>query len=170
MSEIILTTLNARYTHTAIALRYLYANMQELQDSTKIIEFTINENIQDIAEKLLDNSPNIIGIGVYIWNVLPVKELVVTLKKVNPDIKIILGGPEVSYLPLRVDFDMADFIIQGEGDVAFYKLCKEIETKQSPKEQIIRPVMVNLHEITLPYQYYNEHDIQNRYIYVEASR
>ena len=91
MSEIILTTLNARYTHTAIALRYLYANMQELQDSTKIIEFTINENIQDIAEKLLDNSPNIIGIGVYIWNVLPVKELVVTLKKVNPDIKIIFS-------------------------------------------------------------------------------
>ena len=53
--KIILTTLNSRYTHTAISLRYLYANMHSLQDETEILEFSINDAIQSIAEKILIN-------------------------------------------------------------------------------------------------------------------
>jgi radical SAM superfamily enzyme YgiQ (UPF0313 family) len=170
MSNIILTTLNARYTHTSIALHYLYANMQELQEQTKICEFTINENIQDIAEKLLDENPSIIGIGVYIWNVIAVHELVTTLKQINPEIKIVIGGPEVSYKPLRLDFSMVDYIIEGEGDIAFYKLCSQIIIDSVPSEQTIAPALVDLNTIKLPYQYFSDHDIKHRYIYVEASR
>ena len=50
--EIILTTLNARYMHTAFGLRYLYANLGELQSVTGIEEFTIQQRPIDIAEKL----------------------------------------------------------------------------------------------------------------------
>jgi len=125
--KIILTTLNSRFTHSAIGLRYLYANMQELQKETNILEFSINDAIQSICEKLLFNEPDIIGIGVYIWNVSHVAELMHIIKKVSPCTKIVLGGPEVTYEPFRVNLDAADYIIQGEGDTAFYELCKKIQ-------------------------------------------
>jgi len=196
---ILLTTLNSRYTHTSLALRYIYANMNELQSNTKIIEFSINDALQSIAEKLLEENPSIIGIGTYIWNASQISELIQILKKVNPDITIILGGPEVSHEPFRVDFYLADYVIQGEGDVAFYELCKEIElqtrsqvlpkghdilgnayqdkipkynlgTSLKSTTQIIKQTAPNLKELKLPYEFYTDDDIKNRYIYVEVSR
>ncbi len=169
-TDIILTTLNARYTHSAIGLRYLYANMGELQSQTQILEFTINENIQSIAEEILDRDPKIVGIGVYIWNASETAELMEYIKKVSPGTVIVLGGPEASYTPFRVNFDDADYIIQGEGDTAFYRLCDQISKGEAPAEQIIRPVMEDLSAIALPYDAYTDDDIANRYIYVEASR
>jgi len=168
--EIILSTLNARYTHSSIGLRYLYANMQELMPQSRILEFSINDAIQSIAEKILDENPSIIGLGVYIWNATQTHELIEVIKKVAPQTRIILGGPEVSYEPWRVDFSKADYIIQGEGDTAFYKLCKEIHAGTAPAEKIIKPVLADLSTIELPYQHYSQNDIDNRYIYVEASR
>ena len=167
--KIILTTLNSRFTHSAIGLRYLYANMKELQNSTKILEFSINDAIQTVAEKLLKNKPDIIGIGVYIWNASEVHELIHILKKVSPSTAIVLGGPEVTYLPFRVNFDDADYIIQGEGDLAFYELCKKITAGETP-QKLIKMSAPNLKEIQLPYMYYTDEDIKNRYIYVEISR
>lgn len=170
MKKIILTTLNSRFTHTSIALRYLYANLQELQPDAMITEFSINDAVQSIAQKLLQHKPQIIGIGVYIWNVSQVYELIHIIKKVAPQTKIILGGPEVSHEPFRVNLDAADFIIQGEGDEAFYELCKKILSSSAPKERIIKMSMPSLKNIALPYKYYTDDDIKNRYIYVEASR
>lgn len=168
--KILLTTLNARYTHSAIGLRYLYANMQELQEQTQILEFSINDAMQSIAEKILDETPDIVGIGVYIWNAQECFELIEIIKKVSPKTKIILGGPEVSYEPFRVDFSRADYIIQGEGDTSFYRLCKAIISETPPSEKITKPVLEDLSKIKLPYEHYTQHDIDNRYIYVEASR
>ncbi len=168
--KIILSTLNSRYTHSSVGLRYLYANMQELQENTLLLEFSINDAIQSIAEKILDEKPDIIGLGIYIWNAQQSHELIEILKKVSPETKIILGGPEVSYEPFRVDFSKANFIIQGEGDTSFYKLCKAITGEKAPDEKIIKPVLEDLSKIKLPYQHYSQHDIDNRYIYIEASR
>ena len=170
MSKIILTTLNSRFTHSAIGLRYLYANMQELQNISEIVEFSINDAIQTIAENILLHQPTIIGIGVYIWNILEVSELIHILKKISPEITIVLGGPEVTYTPFRTNVDDADFIIQGEGDIAFYELCKNILNATPPKEKIIKMTLPKLKELKLPYQYYTDEDIKNRYIYVEISR
>jgi len=167
--KIILTTLNSRYTHSAIGLRYLYANMQELQNDTEILEFSINDALQSIAEKILDKEPDIIGLGVYIWNASQIHELIHILKKVAPKTKIVLGGPEVSYMPFRVNFDIADYIVQGEGDLAFYQLCRDIIDKKA-SQRIIRMSIPDLKKIELPYKYYSDHDIQNRYLYVEVSR
>jgi len=170
MKKIILTTLNSRFTHTSLALRYLYANLKELQEIAEILEFSINDAIQTIAEKLLLTQPTIIGIGVYIWNAKEVSELIHIIKKVSPKTVIVLGGPEVSHQPFRVNLDSVDFIIQGEGDLAFYELCRNILDKKVPKEKIIKMAMPSLKEVNLPYKFYTDDDIKNRYIYVEASR
>jgi radical SAM superfamily enzyme YgiQ (UPF0313 family) len=186
MTSIVLTTLNARYAHTALGLRYLYANLHELQANTKIIEFTMNEQCQSIAESLLIHSPRIIGIGVYIWNAAQTSELIQTLKKVSPDTIIVLGGPEAGYLPHRVDLTKADYIISGEGEIAFYELCKELlspvhpepvegfhGSTSSPRTEtphFIRASLPDLKSIHLPYSSYNDEDVEHRYIYVEASR
>ncbi|QHG92185.1 DUF4080 domain-containing protein [Sulfurimonas sp. CVO] len=169
MAKILLTTLNSRFAHTSIALRYLYANLKELQDDAKILEFSINDATQTIVEKLLIHTPDIIGIGVYIWNVSQVNELIHIIKKISPSIKIVLGGPEVSHEPFRVNLDDADFIIQGEGDEAFYKLCKNILNGKT-SQRVIKMSMPSLKDISLPYRFYTDDDIKNRYIYVEASR
>ena len=66
MKEIILTTFNARYTHTSIALRYLFANLKELQEKAHIIENVINSSVSDAVETILAYEPKIIGIGAYI--------------------------------------------------------------------------------------------------------
>ena len=167
--KIILSTLNSRFTHSAIGLRYIYANMQELQEDTTILEFSINDAIQTVAEKILLHEPDIVGLGVYIWNASEIRELIHIIKKVSPKTTIVLGGPEVTYLPFRVNYDDADYIIQGEGDLAFYKLCKNI-IENKPQERISRMSLPNLKEIQLPYKYYTDDDIKNRYIYVEISR
>jgi len=144
--------------------------MQELQADTIIQEFSINDAIQTVAEKLLDNTPDVIGLGVYIWNADKIYELLEIIKKISPQTVVILGGPEVSYFPFRINFDSADFIIQGEGDIAFYTLCKKLLNHTPPKDKIIKMSLPNLKELQLPYMYYTDNDIQNRYIYVEISR
>lgn len=134
------------------------------------MEFVINSQVADAVEEILSYQPKIVGVGAYIWNALEVQELIAILKKVAPHVLIILGGPEASHFPHRVDFSGADYIIQGEGDIAFYKLCKTLLEGQIPDGCVIKAPMVDLSAIKLPYDYYTDHDIKNRYCYVEASR
>lgn len=170
MKNIILTTLNARYSHTSLALRYLYANLKELKEEAKILEFVINSSNQTIAEQILEHKPKIVGIAVYIWNASDVAELVQTIKKVSPETIVVLGGPEVSYTPLRVNFDMADYIIKGEGEVSFYNLCFYILNGNCKETRVINSPKVDLENIVLPYDDYTDFDIKNRHIYVEMAR
>lgn len=169
-NKIILTTLNARYSHASIALRYLYANLEEMKGMAEIQEYVINEDLREIAEKMLQSQPSIIGIGVYIWNAADVQRLIAIIKKVSPEVVVVLGGPEVSHLPLRVNFSEADYIIQGEGEIEFRELCRKLLTGEHPQERIIKAAAVDIGKIHLPYEYYTDHDIQARVIYVEASR
>ena len=96
MADIVLTTLNAKYIHAAFGLRYLLANLGELHSRTALLEFDINQRPLDIAEMILARHPKIIGFGVYIWNVAPTTEVVAAIKRLRPEIKIILGGPHVT--------------------------------------------------------------------------
>jgi len=97
MPDIVLTTLNAKYIHAAFGLRYLMANLGGLQSRAGIAEFDINQRPLDIAEQLIARNPRIIGFGVYIWNVAPTTEVIAAIKRIRPEIIIVLGGPEVSY-------------------------------------------------------------------------
>lgn len=154
-----------------MGLRYLLANMGDLQDSTQLIEFNINSRVIDIAESLLHDKPDIIGIGVYIWNASESLQLVKLLKTISPETIIVLGGPEVSYEYEQQELvSCVDYLITGQAEIAFKELCVDLFNNKKPINKIIHPLPIELTEIELPYAYYNDEDIANRVIYVEASR
>jgi radical SAM superfamily enzyme YgiQ (UPF0313 family) len=125
MPDIVLTTLNAKFIHAAFGLRYLFANLGELQPRAVIAEFDINQRPLDIAEILLAREPRIIGFGVYIWNVTETTEVITAIRRVRPDIRIILGGPEVSYeTEGQPIVELADHVITGEADLKFAEVCR----------------------------------------------
>jgi len=170
-NQIVLTTLNSRYMHTAFGLRYLYANLGELQTFACIEEFTIQNRAIDIAEKLLKHQPKIIGFGVYIWNVSEVKKTVELLKQIAPEIIIVVGGPEVSFLPDKpAVVDLADYVVMGAAEKSFRELCQLILSGNKPLRKEIQSDELPLNQLQLPYKYYTDDDIKNRLIYVEASR
>ena len=172
---ILLSTLNARYAHASLGLRYLLANMGDLQPQTVLQEFVIGTRTADIAEKLLARQPPdgklIIGFGVYIWNVEETTRLVAMLKRVAPQVIIVLGGPEVSYEPEQQEIvKLADYLITGWGDVSFPQLCRQIMRGPKRLMKIHAGVQPPLDDIALPYVHYSGEDIAHRTLYVEASR
>lgn len=170
-TSLILSTLNARYMHTAFGLRYLKANLGELKESAKLLEFTIQQLPINIVEKLLIDEPKIIGFSVYIWNVSETYNVVAMLKQIAPDVIIILGGPEVGHYPdVPAVADLADYVISGPGEVSFPELCQQILAGNQPEQKFIEGKTIPLNELVLPYELYTDEDIRNRLIYVEASR
>ena len=127
MAEIVLTTLNAKYIHAAFGLRYLLANLGELRPRATLLEFDIHQPPSDVAKIILAQNPKIVGLGVYIWNITPATELVSILKRLQPDLIVILGGPEVSYEVDRQSIvQSADYVITGEADLKFAEVCRAL--------------------------------------------
>jgi hypothetical protein len=171
MPDIVLTTLNARYTHASLGLRYLYANLGEWQAGARIMEFTIAMRPLDIAEQLLAVKPRIIGLGVYIWNISETTALVELLKALAPEITIVLGGPEISHeTDKQAITQLADHIITGAGETSFRQLCGQLLNGKPPARKIIVGEQVPLTELVPPYAHYSDEDLRTRAIYVEASR
>ncbi|NOQ80016.1 MAG: DUF4080 domain-containing protein, partial [Gammaproteobacteria bacterium] len=149
---------------------YLYANLNLLQSSSTIVEFTSHLRPADIVEKIIQRKPRIVGFGVYIWNTEHTTKVVSLLKIIAPEITIIIGGPEVSYeYEQQVIFNLCDHLIPGAADKAFASLCHDILDKKS-NDKVFRFKEPLLNELKLPYQYYTDEDIKNRVLYVEASR
>jgi radical SAM superfamily enzyme YgiQ (UPF0313 family) len=150
VADIVLTTLNAKYIHTAFGLRYLLANLGPLRPRACLVEFDINQRPLDIAEVLLARNPKIIGFGIYIWNVEPTIEVIAAIKRVRPDIKIILGGPEVSYETENQPIvQLADHVITGEADLKFAEVCRVLLGQANPTDdkeriEVQRPVAPSL--------------------------
>ena len=127
MPDIVLTTLNAKYAHASFGLRYLHANLGDLRERTELLEFDISQRTVDVLESLLDRDPKIVALGVYIWNIEQSTRLVGELKRVRPQVKIILGGPEVSYETDQQEITrLADYVITGEADLTFPRVCAEL--------------------------------------------
>ena len=172
MSEIVLCTLNAKYAHCSLALRYLYANLGPLRERAVLREFIWHERACDIAEKILAEKPAIVGIGVYIWNAKESLELVRIIKAVRPDVVVVVGGPEVSYEVEKQEITgLADYVVIGEGDTAFAELAQKILCEETrPETRVIQGGTPDLKLLESPYSYYSDADIESRSIYVEASR
>jgi len=168
---ILLSTLNARYTHASLGLRYLFANMGELQADTRLQEFVLGTRPAEIVEKLLAHRPRVIGFGVYIWNVEETAKVVSLLKRVAPQVAIVLGGPEVSYETEQQPIvQLADYVITGWGDISFAQLCRAILHGPKPLMKIHAGAQPPLSDLALPYDLYSDEDIAHRTLYVEASR
>jgi radical SAM superfamily enzyme YgiQ (UPF0313 family) len=171
MPDILLTTLNARYQHCAFGLRYLRANLGELRPRSLILEFEVSQRPVDIAETLLSRSPKIIGLGVYIWNATASREVMDIIKRVRPDITLIAGGPEASYeLEQNPILAAADYVITGEADLSFARVCGELLSGRTPPSKIIASELPEFSVLALPYDEYLDEDVAKRIVYVEASR
>lgn len=172
-NSILLCALNSTYQHAAFGLRYLHANLKNLKNQTRIIEFTISQSPLEIVEKILSLEPKIVGFGVYIWNTDEVLKVIRHLKQLAPEIIVVLGGPEISYeTESQVHIKYCDYIIKGEADFSFYNLCVDLLSNQPMDswKKISQHPLPDIKLINLPYYLYSDEDIQNRVLYVEASR
>jgi len=192
MPDIVLATLNAKYIHASFGLRYLMANLGALRDRACMAEFVINQQPLEIVESILTHEPRIVGFGVYIWNVEQTTEVVALLKRIRPELIVILGGPEVSYETEGQEIvALADHVITGEADVKFAEVCRgllecrmsnaecrmaveaehsSLDIRHSSFSKIIAAELPALNQLASPYELYTDEDLKNRVIYVEASR
>jgi len=132
-----LIALNSSYTHTAAALYQLAAVSDAIADIS-IKEFTINDEVDYILSEIYASCPDVVGFSCYIWNIGLTLRLCASLKKILPGIVIILGGPEVSYdaVELLSDYSYIDYIVSGEGEQAFARLLKHLQSESSAPENI----------------------------------
>lgn len=183
--NIILTTLNSKFIHSSLSIRYLKAYCNDIAN-IELLEFTINQNADYIAAELYKKKPDIIGFSTYIWNRDETLKVCEILKTVRPDIKIILGGPEVSFdsEELLKNNHFIDFIIEGEGEVPFRDFLINIMNKGEnyhninglvyrDKGKIIKnppaKIIEELDLIPSPYLDSTD-DLKNKIVYFESSR
>jgi hypothetical protein len=194
---ILLATINAKWIHPSLALRLLKANLGSLEKDCRIIEFALRQPLREKIEPILEARPRILGLSVSIWNHTATLELLKELwnswnlfpnnitqrhedTKAQRKIKIengedkrpfiVLGGPEVSYLPPEAEiFRYADYYIRGEGEIAFRELCAAVLNGEKP---VINDELqeIDIAEIKTAYHLYTDEDVRKKLIYVEASR
>lgn len=128
-----LVTLNSKYIHSSIAIRYLREMVDDLCQC-KIMEFTINQPLELIFRSILRDEFDVIGFSTYIWNVEETLKIASSIREVCPNVIIFFGGPEVSYD--SVDFlqnhDFVDYVISGEGEECFRQMIQKMVERKSP--------------------------------------
>ena len=123
--HIVLVAINAKFVHASLSVRSLRAYAGSF---IKLREFTINEPEELIESELYAMQPGLLAFSCYIWNIEMVLRIVRTLRKILPEVKIVLGGPEV--LASDELSDIADALVIGEGEGAFAKLLEDYKAGQ----------------------------------------
>lgn len=184
--KILITTLNSKYIHTSLSIRYLKSYCENDFPNIEIDEYTINQNNEYIASEIFRKSPDIVAFACYIWNIESTLDIVERLKIVNPNIRIILGGPEVSFDGKTIikENPFIDFIIFGEGEETFKVLLTELERNREDfldiegliyrqgttiLQNAPRQLIDNLDTIPSPF-IKDAKDFENRIVYFESSR
>ncbi|MCM3568703.1 B12-binding domain-containing radical SAM protein [Neobacillus mesonae] len=184
--KVICSTLNAKFIHTNLAIRYLKAYAAP-EFNIHIKEYTIKDPVLNIVSDLFQQKPNIIGFSCYIWNIEETLKVVNILKKIDPSVYIVLGGPEVTYDTCwwMENYPEIDFIVTGEGEQTFKQLLLEIESSSKAFEKIpglayrkdgqvlttLQRNKLDLKELPSPYRF--KEDLPNlgkRIVYIETSR
>jgi radical SAM superfamily enzyme YgiQ (UPF0313 family) len=185
--KILLTTLNSKFIHTNLAIRYLNQMVKDIEDiDVDIREYTINNELDFILKDIYANNYDVILFSTYIWNVNDIVKICNNLKKVNKNVKIALGGPEVTYdsEESMKKYDFVDYILYGEGELVFRDFVKSLKGDIDIKDvdglvyrnngEIVRnkPMkdIENLDIIPSPYVDLNKAEYENRIVYYETSR
>ncbi|WP_423231122.1 B12-binding domain-containing radical SAM protein [Clostridium cavendishii] len=177
-----LTAINSKYIHSNLALKYLKAYTKELNYQGEIKEFSINDRIEKILEGILEEKPDVVAFSCYIWNMEFVNKLTELIKRVNPKIEILYGGPEVSYDSYEfLNNHLGEYLICGEGEETYkefieYKLGeRKLEDIKGLYYRVGDEIKFNgerklmdMNDLVFPYTY--EDDIENKIVYYEASR
>ncbi|MFV0479769.1 MAG: DUF4080 domain-containing protein [Anaerorhabdus sp.] len=175
--KVVLTTLNAKYIHTNLALRWLYVARDKSFD-VEIKEYTIKDDLIHVAGEIEKANPDIVGISVYIWNCEETKVLIQHLHEKMPKLKIILGGPEVSFdVEEWLEYPI-EAILRGEGEKVFWQACRgesNIDGYVSKKEvsatHYAKVDVAWLEQLESPYYLsIDDYHRQHRYLYFETSR
>lgn len=182
---VICCTLNAKYIHTNLAIRCLKAFAAPEYD-IQLKEYTIKDPVINIVSDLYQQKPTIIGFSCYIWNIEETIKVINMLKKINPSIQIVLGGPEVSYdtVEWMAKVPNVDFIVMGEGEYSFKQLLSEMNGEANYKNvhgiayrdngQVkVTPQMnkLDLKELPSPYRFSEDKaHLGKRVTYIETSR
>ena len=169
MEKILLTSINSRFSHSNLALFYLREAIIDLDYDVSLLELTINNQYSEILSEIISQQAKYICLSVYIWNVEIIKSLIIDIKNISNDVKIILGGPEVSYNSENwlTSFPQIDFIISGQGEENFRKLA--INNFQS-LDKIFFQNHYSFNRSIFPYKESDANLLDNKYIYYEASR
>lgn len=183
--NIIFTTLNAKYIHTNLAIRYLKAYAQP-EFNVQLVEFTIKDPTMNIVTDLIQRKPKIIGFSCYIWNIEETIKVIKMIKKIDSSIQIVVGGPEVTYdfMEWMETVPQFDFLIMGEGEATFKQLLQQFEGEHDFSQVkgicyredgkiLVTPQgnKIDLRDIPSPYRF--EEDIPHlskRVTYIETSR
>ncbi|MFL6557170.1 MAG: B12-binding domain-containing radical SAM protein, partial [Bacillus sp. (in: firmicutes)] len=183
--NVICSTLNAKFIHTNLAIRYLKA-YAEPDFNIQIKEYTIKDPVLNIVTDLYQQKPEVIGFSCYIWNIEETIKVMNLLKKVDPSLIIVLGGPEVTYdtREWMEKIPEVDFIVMGEGEQTFKQLLAEIQKNHNynkvpgiafrDNQQIVITPQINkldLKELPSPYRFPEDIDnLGKRVTYIETSR
>ncbi|MBS6121488.1 B12-binding domain-containing radical SAM protein [Veillonella sp.] len=186
--NVVLSTLNSKFIHSSLALRYLKAYGEAHGQAYDIVEYTINMPVLHILSDITEHDIDVLGFACYIWNIEMTLHVVDMVKAVRPDIKIVLGGPEVSFTAdkLLERCPNIDYIVQGEGEEAFHALVTALQLGNDGLDPVIPGVRGRRHgsilgsaeavEVrdlsTIPFPYTEEDmdDLEHKIIYYESSR
>ncbi len=183
--KILLCAVNAKYIHTNLAVYNLEASGRGQGVDIELAEYTINNRIEEMLKEIYRKKADIIAFSCYIWNVEMIYELAKELKKVLPETKIWLGGPEVSYDAAQVleKHPEIDLVVRGEGELTFKELCQyygggnikdlaDIPGISYRKEDMIvdniSRMPMNMDDI--PFVYYDIERFKNKILYYETTR
>lgn len=181
--RVLLLGLNARYSHSNLAIKYLQMAAEDIASIDRV-DYSINDDTDRILRLAHQGSYDLVGFSVYIWNVQIIKGLLPSLKKIIPSAKILLGGPEVSYESLNFmkENPAVDYLLAGEGECSFPKLLKALEEGDLQEveglyyrlgDRVFEPIKPpgSLDFQQIPILYETDRFIEeNKYIYYEASR
>lgn len=186
--NVVLSTLNSKFIHSSLALRYLKAYGEAHGQAYDIVEYTINMPVLHILSDITEHDIDILGFACYIWNIEMTLHVVDMVKAVRPDIKIVLGGPEVSFTAdeLLARCPNIDYIVQGEGEEAFHALVTALKLGNDGLDPVIPGVrgrrdgsilgsaeaveVSDLSSIPFPYTEEDMDDLEHKIIYYESSR
>ena len=127
--KVVLSAINSKYIHTGLGLRYVGEYAKAQGHDVTLIEETINTPILAVLERIMACEAQVYGFSVHIWNKPFVFRLIRMLRKLRPDVVIMLGGPEVAFDAERIfaELPQADYIIQGEGELVVSELLAALE-------------------------------------------
>ncbi len=181
----ILATLHSKFIHNSLALPCLAAYCGNNCGDVLIREFTVHEPRESILTLLLRENPNVISFSVYIWNRRATLDLVDALAVASPGLRIILGGPEVSFDDDEIfsRHPGLSALIRGEGEEPLRRLLSAWHQEQQPGKipratlrrgtELISgptsPQLSDLDNIPSPFQL-GLTDLERGFVYYETSR
>ncbi|MBR4892767.1 MAG: DUF4080 domain-containing protein [Clostridia bacterium] len=174
MEKWLLVALNAKYSHTSLSVRSIVSYVKNKgYNNIDFFEGTINDEYFYLLKNILKDNPQVIGFSTYIWNVELVKKLTFDIKKINENIKIFLGGPEVSYNKnVFLEIPHIDFIIRGEGEIPVLKLLEGKDNIDGVSKSDSEYSFSEMEDMAnIPFCYEGElESLKNRAVYYETSR